>query len=84
MKNCFIRLFQVCGLDCGEFIHVIGDAHVYSNHVEPLRKQIIRNPRPFPKLYMNPNVSDIEKFTYDDFEIVGYKPYPKISMPMAV
>jgi len=75
---------QICNLQCGDFIHVMGDTHVYSNHVEPLKKQIKREPYPFPKLYINPNVNEIEKFSYEDFKIVGYKCHPKITMKMAI
>jgi len=75
---------QVCGLKAGEFIHVIGDCHVYKNHVEPLKKQLEREPRPFPKLKINPDVKDIDGFQYSDFEITDYKPYPAIKMKMAV
>jgi len=75
---------QVCGLEAGDFIHVIGDTHVYSNHVEPLREQLLREPRPFPTLDINPDVKDIDGFKYSDFTITGYKPHKKIKMKMAV
>merc|ERR1712083_1158792 len=65
---------QVCGLEAGEFIHVIGDCHVYLNHVEPLKEQLKRQPGAFPKLKINPEIKDIDGFSYKDFEIVGYKP----------
>jgi len=75
---------QVCGLEANEFIHVLGDAHVYSNHVDPLQEQLKRTPYIFPKLYINPNITEIEKFTYTDFKIVGYKSHERIKMKMAV
>uniref|UniRef100_M4BX13 Bifunctional dihydrofolate reductase-thymidylate synthase n=1 Tax=Hyaloperonospora arabidopsidis (strain Emoy2) TaxID=559515 RepID=M4BX13_HYAAE len=76
---------QVAGLKPGEFIHVIGDAHVYLNHVEPLQKQILRVPRPFPTLYINPEkTTSIDDFTYDDLEVRDYHPYGTIKMEMSV
>ena len=75
---------QVCGLKPGEFIHVLGDAHVYTNHVEPLKIQLSREPRAFPTLKINPAVKDIDGFRYEDFEVVGYEPHAKIDMEMSV
>ncbi|XP_055845996.1 thymidylate synthase [Episyrphus balteatus] len=75
---------HVTGLKPGDFVHTLGDAHVYNNHVEPLKEQLQRIPRAFPKLVIKRKVEKIEDFTFDDFEIVDYKPYPKISMEMAV
>ena len=75
---------QCCGLEAGEFVHVIGDAHVYSNHVDALKLQLEREPRPFPTLKINTDCTDIDGFKYSDFEIVGYKPHKKIKMQMAV
>ncbi len=75
---------QVCGLRPGELIHVIGDAHVYLNHVEALEEQIKRTPRAFPKLTINPSVRDIDGFQYSDFTIEGYNPDSAIKMAMAV
>ncbi|XP_050741587.1 thymidylate synthase [Drosophila biarmipes] len=75
---------HVTGLKPGDFVHTMGDTHVYLNHVEPLREQLERTPRPFPKLVIKRQVQDIEDFRYEDFEIVGYNPYPKIKMDMAV
>ncbi|KRX08365.1 Thymidylate synthase/dCMP hydroxymethylase domain [Pseudocohnilembus persalinus] len=77
-------LAQICGLKRGEFIHVLGDYHVYQNHIEPLKKQIDRIPRPFPILKINPEVKDIDGFKFEDFELLGYDPYPGIKMEMAV
>jgi dihydrofolate reductase/thymidylate synthase len=82
LLTCMIA--QVCGLKPGEFIHVCGDTHVYSNHVEPLMKQLEVEPRPFPTLTINPAKTDIDSFTFADFTITGYDPHPKIEMKMAV
>jgi len=75
---------HVTGLKPGDFVHTMGDTHIYLNHVEPLKEQLERTPRPFPKLVIKRQVQDIEDFRYEDFEIVGYNPYPKIKMEMAV
>jgi dihydrofolate reductase/thymidylate synthase len=75
---------QVCGLKPGEFIHSMGNAHVYNNHIEPLKTQLERTPRPFPLLRINPDVKDIDGFKASDFELIGYNPLGKIAMEMAV
>jgi len=75
---------QVCGLKPGEFIHNMGNTHVYKNHIEPLKTQLERTPRPFPVLKMNPDVKDIDGFKASDFELIGYQPHGKIAMDMAV
>ncbi len=75
---------HVCGLKPGEFVHTLGDAHVYSNHVEPLKEQLKRQPREFPTLKIKRNVTDIDGFQFDDFELNGYKPLDAIKMQMAV
>lgn len=77
-------LAQVCDLLPGEFIHVLGDAHVYLNHIEPLEEQLKRNPNEFPILNIKTDNKDIDKFEYEDFELVGYKPHKTIKMEMAV
>lgn len=77
-------LAHVTGLQVGDFVHVIGDAHVYQNHIGPLRRQLLRAPRPFPTLTINPDKTDIESFTIDDLTITDYNPHPKIAMDMAV
>lgn len=76
----------ICGLGVGELVHNIGDAHIYKNHVEALRKQIARNPRIFPRLIINKdkNYEKVEDFEASDFMIEGYHPYPGIKMEMAV
>lgn len=75
---------QVCGLKAGEFIHTIGDAHVYLNHVDALKEQLTRTPRSFPKLRINPAKKDIDSFTFEDFTIEGYLPHESLKMKMAV
>jgi len=75
---------QVCGLKPGEFVHTIGDAHVYSNHVEALKEQLTRIPATFPKLFINPDKKGIDDFVFEDFKIEGYAPQENIKMKMAV
>lgn len=75
---------QVCDLAPGEFVHVLGDAHVYANHVDPLKDQLKNFPRHLPTLKINPEKKDIDAFVFDDFEIVDYRPHKKIQMKMAV
>ena len=75
---------QVTGLQPGDFVHALGDAHVYTNHVEALKIQIDREPKPFPTLKFKREVTDIQAFQADDFVIEGYEPWPKIEMQMAV
>jgi thymidylate synthase len=75
---------KVCGLKPGEFIHTMGNTHVYKNHVEPLQVQLERTPRPFPTLQINRDVTNIDDFRAEDFELVGYNPLGKIAMEMAV
>ncbi|KAG7010921.1 Bifunctional dihydrofolate reductase-thymidylate synthase 2, partial [Cucurbita argyrosperma subsp. argyrosperma] len=74
------------GLDLayGDFIHVIGDAHVYRTHVRPLQEQLQKLPKPFPVLKINPEKKDIDSFVAADFELTGYDPHEKIAMKMAV
>ncbi|GJP34175.1 hypothetical protein CLOM_g18628 [Closterium sp. NIES-68] len=79
-----LLIASVCGLQPGEFVHVLGDAHVYSNHIDPLKLQLQNTPRPFPRVRINPAVADIDSFTAADIDLVGYNPHAKISMRMAV
>eukprot|EP00448_Togula_jolla_P018061 CAMPEP_0170591302 /NCGR_PEP_ID=MMETSP0224-20130122/12331_1 /TAXON_ID=285029 /ORGANISM="Togula jolla, Strain CCCM 725" /LENGTH=486 /DNA_ID=CAMNT_0010915157 /DNA_START=56 /DNA_END=1516 /DNA_ORIENTATION=+ len=79
-----LMVAQVCGLKPGDFIHTLGNAHVYENHVTPLESQLERTPRPFPILKVNPDVKDIDGFKMSDFELIGYSPHAKIAMDMAV
>lgn len=75
---------HVCGLKPGDFVHTLGDAHVYLNHIEALKLQLKREPLPFPTLTIKRDVPDIDSFKFEDFEIIGYKPHPTIKMKMAV
>ena len=75
---------QVCGLGVGEFIHTTGDAHIYSNHVEQVKEQLSREPLPAPKLWLNPEINDITKFTMDDIKLIDYVSHDPIKAPMAV
>ena len=68
----------------GDFVHTLGDAHVYVNHIKPLKEQLQRKPRPFPTVSIKRKVENIEDFKFEDFELSGYNPYPKIAMEMAV
>jgi dihydrofolate reductase/thymidylate synthase len=79
-----VMLAQVTGLKPGEFVHTLGDAHVYVNHVEPLKQQLINTPRHFPQLMVNPEKRNIDDFVADDFTLVGYNPHKTIKMQMAV
>jgi thymidylate synthase len=75
---------QACGLGVGDFVHTLGDAHLYSNHYEQAREQLSREPRALPKLRLNPEVTDLFAFAYDDIEIHGYDAAPAIKAPVAV
>ncbi|KAK9468742.1 thymidylate synthase/dCMP hydroxymethylase domain-containing protein [Lipomyces arxii] len=79
-----IMIAKVCNLRPGEFIHTLGDAHVYLDHVDAVKIQLEREPREFPKLYINRDVTDIDDYKFEDFTVVGYKPYGKIDMKMSV
>ena len=75
---------HVTGLEVGEFVHTLGDAHLYSNHFEQARLQLGREPRLLPKMQINRRVTDIFQFTYDDFTLTDYNPYPHIKATVAV
>jgi len=75
---------QVTGLKPGEFIHTFGDAHLYLNHLEQADKQLLRAPKKLPVMYINPDVTSLFDFTYDDFRLEGYEAHPHIAAPVAV
>jgi thymidylate synthase len=75
---------QVTGLKAYEFVHTFGDVHIYSNHVEGARQQLLREPRPLPVMKINPDVKDIFGFSYEDFALEGYDPHEKIQFDIAV
>lgn len=75
---------QVCNLEVGEFVHVLGDAHIYQNHIEQVKEQLSREPLPLPTIWLNPDVKDITKFTMDDVKLLNYQSHAAIKAPMAV
>ena len=75
---------QVTGLEAGDFVHTLGDAHIYNNHIEQVREQLSREPRALPKMKLNPNVKSIFDFKYEDFELTDYNPHPHIAGKVAV
>ena len=79
-----MMIAQVTGLVPGEFVHTLGDAHIYLNHREQVALQLTRTPRPLPVMRINPDVRSIFGFRYEDFSLDGYDPYPSIKAPVAV
>ncbi len=79
-----MMMAQVCGLEAGEFIHTLGDAHIYRDHFEQARLQLERSPRPLPKMTLNPEVKSIFDFTYSDFTLSDYDPHPHIAAKVSV
>ena len=79
-----MMIAQVCGLQPGDFIHTTGDTHLYLNHLEQAALQLSREPRPLPRMIINPEVKDIFSFKYEDFTLEGYDPWPAIKAPVAV
>jgi len=75
---------QVCGLGVGEFVHTMGDAHLYLNHMEQAKLQLSREPRPLPRLVLDPAVKNLDDFVYEHIQLVGYDPHPAIKAPVAV
>ena len=75
---------QVTGLEAGEFIHTTGDTHLYLNHLEQAKLQLTREPRPLPKMKINPDVKDLFSFKYEDFELTDYNPWPHLAADVAV
>ena len=79
-----MMIAQVCDLQPGEFIHTFGDAHLYDNHLEQADLQLSREPRPLPVMSINPDVTDLFAFRFEDFELQDYDPHPHIKAPVAV
>jgi thymidylate synthase len=79
-----MMIAQVCELRPGDFVHTFGDAHLYSNHLDQARLQLSREPRPLPRMRVNPSVKDLFAFRHEDFELVGYDPHPHIKAEVAV
>lgn len=79
-----MMMAQVTGLEAGEFIHTLGDAHIYNNHLEQVKLQLTREPRPLPRMALNPYVKNIFNFGYEDFQLTGYDPYPHIKGEVAI
>lgn len=79
-----MMIAQVCDLKLGEFIHTFGDVHIYNNHLEQVKLQLSREPRELPKMKLNPSVKDLFSFTYEDFSLENYHPYPSIKASVAV
>jgi len=79
-----MMIAQVCDLQLGEFIHTFGDAHIYNNHFEQVELQLSREPKPLPKMILNPNVKNIFDFTFEDFTLEDYDPYPSIAGKVSV
>lgn len=79
-----MMMAQVCGYEAGDFIHTFGDAHIYNNHLNQLELQLSRDPRPLPKMILNPEIKDIFEFNFEDFSLVDYNPHPHIKGSVAV
>jgi thymidylate synthase len=79
-----LMVAQVCGLKPGDFVHTFGDVHLYTNHLEQAKLQLSRQPRPLPRMKMNPAVRNIHDFRFEDFELMGYDPHPGIKAPIAI
>ena len=75
---------QVCSLKPGDFVHTFGDLHIYLNHLDQVETQLSRDPRELPTMWINPEVSEIDNFTFEDFKLNNYNPHPAISAPISV
>ena len=79
-----MMIAQSCGLQPGDFVHTTGDTHIYLNHFDQVREQLSREPRALPVMKLNPDVKSVFDFTYEDFTLEGYDPWPAIKAPVAV
>ncbi|MGD8930772.1 MAG: thymidylate synthase, partial [Lysobacterales bacterium] len=79
-----MMIAQVVGLEPGDFVHTFGDVHIYLNHLDQVRTQLEREPFPLPRMRINPDVSDLFAFRYEDFELLDYQCHPAIRAPIAV
>ena len=79
-----LMVAQVCGYEPGDFVHSFGDVHIYSNHFEQVKEQISRAPKALPEMHLNPEIKNIFDFTYNDFELINYDPYPLIKGKVAI
>ena len=79
-----MMMAQVCGLKPGEFVHTLGDAHLYSNHLEQTELQLSREPKKLPRMIINPEVDSLFDFKFEDFELVDYDPHPHIKATVAI
>jgi thymidylate synthase len=79
-----MMMAQACGLEAGDFVHTFGDAHIYSNHQEQIELQLSRDPKPLPKMILNPDIKNIFDFTFDDFTLVDYEHHPHIKGTVAI
>ena len=79
-----MMMAQVCGLEPGDFVHTFGDVHIYLDHLEQVNEQLSREPKPLPEMKINPSINDIFSFSFDDFQLIDYHPYPPISARVSV
>ena len=79
-----MMIAQVTGLEVGDFVHTFGDVHIYRDHLEQVELQLERTPKTLPQMKLNPQIRELEDFTYEDFELVGYEPYPHIAAKVSV
>jgi len=79
-----MMIAQVCGLQAGDFVHTFGDLHLYQNHLEQAREQLRRECRPLPRMQLNPAITRLEDFRFEDFQLLDYNPHPSIKAPIAV
>jgi thymidylate synthase len=79
-----LMMAQVCDLQPGDFVHSFGDVHIYSNHFEQVKEQLSRDPKPLPKMVLNPAITSLFDFTYEDFTLINYDPHPLIKGKVAI